>query len=749
MARTAGGLVSRHAINDPNFCMEISKRSVDEWMERRARIEHLSNSSSLTRLPHYAARNKPATTNTMAVDSQGYTAMAYAFAVAGAVAVAIYAFVKGYLLRSKITDTESFLTARGQVGWYRVAWSFYAGAVGAWVITSPAGYASFAGMLGLCMYAVAAGAPFLMIAYGGDIIRKRLPHVCSLTDFMGYRYGEITKATVCIIILFNMSIALLAEYYTIGTIFTYFVRSVPYAMVIVVGVLTLAYTAYGGLLVSIYTDTVQGIASVFFFLILALYMAITFRPGLSPSSGCEVIDNPTKNVTLDNGTVVPDTLEYCYSGLPCPPYGADGYAACVSGTPTCSQFDELGGNCPISGYSSILTMPLALFAATVFSEAMWQRCWASSDTRNLRIGAWVGAAITIVVVWFAGFTGLLTIWAVDPYLTVGDGLTNVNLPDGTVGNATQMANYDLYLFQVLYKGKYPNVTSGNDTTAFGKVVDDGYGGYTVYPSIQNWMGVILVVLAVIMNEGAVDSIQNGMAAAFASYLQPLIPQWNLWYTRGAVVVLNAGLVGIGAWLSLGNVAVSVIQLFLIANQLSICFFIPVLMGLEKRLQRYVGGGSFLFSGVFSVICLCIYGVNYFYTTFPEGWTDPFTGRVYKAGDFGDAMHYTWLGNGYAWDFFLVPACVSLGCMLLCIAIFAFFAHVKPAGDFMKNTLRLDPDMPIPGLASVANHPHLYEEGHVKRFGSSVRDDVLRSADLSESGKGSGDIEIVDKASNDS
>ena len=38
-----------------------------------------------------------------------------------------------------------------------------------------------------------------------------------------------------LIILFNMSIALLAEYYTIGLIFTYFVRSVPYAMVIVVG----------------------------------------------------------------------------------------------------------------------------------------------------------------------------------------------------------------------------------------------------------------------------------------------------------------------------------------------------------------------------------------------------------------------------------------------------------------------------------------------------------------------------------
>jgi SSS family solute:Na+ symporter len=474
------------------------------------------------------------------VSSQGYTALAYTFSVACAVAVAVYAFVKGYLLRSKIQDTEAFITARGQVGWYRVAWSFYAGAVGAWVITSPAGYASFAGMLGLCMYALAAGAPFLMIAYGGDVIRKRLPHVLSLTDFMGWRYGEICKATVCLLILFNMSIALLAEYYTIGTIFTYFVRSVPYAMVIVVGVLTLAYTAYGGLLVSIFTDTIQGIASVLFFFILALYMAITFRPGYLPQNTC------FEDVQIPKGSDTNETEPYCFNALPCAP-SADGSYPCVSGTPKCSQFDAVGGYCPISGYSSILTMPLALFAATVFSEAMWQRCWASSDTRNVRIGAWVGAAITIVMVWFAGFTGLLTVWAQDPYLTFSEETVPYTLSNGTVVDASQRANYDLYLFQVLYKGKYPDVQDGK----YGKFVDNN-GEYVMYPSIQNWIGVILVVLAVVMNEGAVDSIQNGMAAAVASYFQPIIKQWNLWYTRGAVVLLNAALVGIGAWLSLGK-----------------------------------------------------------------------------------------------------------------------------------------------------------------------------------------------------
>ena len=33
------------------------------------------------------------------------------------------------------------------------------------------------------------------------------------------------------------------------------------------------------------------------------------------------------------------------------------------------------------GYSSIADMPISLFSATVFSEAMWQRCWATADKR--------------------------------------------------------------------------------------------------------------------------------------------------------------------------------------------------------------------------------------------------------------------------------------------------------------------------------------------------------------------------------
>ena len=50
---------------------------------------------------------------------------------------------------------------------------------------------------------------------------------------------------------------MLAEYTVIGALFKDYVGSENYPMVIVVGILTMAYTAYGGLYVSILTDQIQ------------------------------------------------------------------------------------------------------------------------------------------------------------------------------------------------------------------------------------------------------------------------------------------------------------------------------------------------------------------------------------------------------------------------------------------------------------------------------------------------------------
>lgn len=80
-----------------------------------------------------------------------------------------------------------------------------------------------------------------------------------------------------LVCLFNMSIAMLAEYITIGSIFQDFVGSVNYPIVIIIGVLTMFYTAYGGLRISILTDQIQAILMIIFITLLTIYVAVTFR----------------------------------------------------------------------------------------------------------------------------------------------------------------------------------------------------------------------------------------------------------------------------------------------------------------------------------------------------------------------------------------------------------------------------------------------------------------------------------------
>lgn len=290
--------------------------------------DHLKNFALFCILHRITTLSKRRPTSTsaapthIAMDFQGYLALCYALSITLIVAMALYALWRGYSFRRRITNTESFITARGQVGTMRIAWSFYAGAVGAWVIASPASYASTAGLLGLVFYALSSGLPFIMIAFAGEMIRNKIPHVLSLTDFIRWRFGLAAKTYVVLLILFNMSIALLAEYTTIGSIFQSYVGSVPYPIILTVGFLTMAYTAYGGLLVSIYTDRIQGIASVVFFGVLAIYMAVTFRPASLPTP------------------------------MPCSP--TDPF--CISGTPSCSAFDAYSADnpdapvpCPIVG----------------------------------------------------------------------------------------------------------------------------------------------------------------------------------------------------------------------------------------------------------------------------------------------------------------------------------------------------------------------------------------------------------------
>ncbi|CAM9319928.1 unnamed protein product [Heterosigma akashiwo] len=272
--------------------------------------------------------------------------------------VAVFGLTLSHKWSAENRTTEEFLTARGKVtSMWRLAWSFYAGAVGAWVVASPSSYASFAGMIGLIFYALACGMPFLVIAFAGPVIQRRLPNVTSLAEYMGHRFGAYSQIYVALIILLNMAVATIVEYITIGTLFEVYLGSTGWPMVVVIGMLTLFYTTWGGLLVSIATDQVQGICSFFLVVFVFFYLVATFQEDLP---------------------------------RPMPSY--------IAGT---TEY----------GYSAIFTMPLSLFVGTTFSEAMWQRAWAAASPRKLQVAAALGGAGVVLVVLVSGLCGWLAAWA--------------------------------------------------------------------------------------------------------------------------------------------------------------------------------------------------------------------------------------------------------------------------------------------------------------------------------------------------
>ncbi|KAG0300212.1 hypothetical protein BGZ98_009363 [Dissophora globulifera] len=433
-------------------------------------------------------------------------------------------------------DTEFFLTARHSVPLATIAWSFYAQGVGAWVIFSMPAYVASAGMVGLVAYSIACGLPIIIVARVGAVLHRRYPGVLSLGDFVQWRFGTIPTIIVTLVMLLNMFIALCAEYTSIGDLMEFVVGGPRLPIIVCVAVITSIYTAAGGLYVSILTDVAQGLFGILLLVIMGIYVAVTYRPAELPT--------------------------------PLP--------------------EGLGSN--YWGWAAVCAMPISLVSATFFSEAPWQRIWASADERALKQGSIIGALGLIVVCFLYGFGGFLAIWAGYP-LSSEDGST---------------AFFDL-------------LAAGKDIA-------------------PNWIIVIAVLSTAAMNEGAVDSLQNGIVDTIASRF---FRGKSVWYPRVLVFLINVPIVVVSLK------GYNIIILFLIANLVCTICVVPLLMGLIERLEGYMTGWSMVFGMITGFFSIMVFG-------------------YLKMGNLADGLHYTFI-EAYDWPQFLLPLVFSfIGVLVGCV-----------------------------------------------------------------------------------
>lgn len=262
----------------------------------------------------------------------------------------------------KEIDSDEYLSARGTQNSMSITLSLFASGIGIWVLLAPSEVGYYGGFWDVFGYALSASTPFLLLAYVGPIIRKRLPDGVTLADYAKSRAGRPMQIYVGLISILYMFTFLFAEFTAIGKVMDILVGMEPLVPMIAVGFVTAGYTAYGGLPASLETDKIQAWAIIF---LITTLLFILFLGDIN-------------SLISDAKSYTPEDIEW------------DWYHGSISDTST---------------FKSGFALVIAITAAEMFSQGNWQRAWASEDEKALKKGA-IGASILVFpLIFILGFLG--------------------------------------------------------------------------------------------------------------------------------------------------------------------------------------------------------------------------------------------------------------------------------------------------------------------------------------------------------
>ena len=279
------------------------------------------------------------------------------------VVVAAVAFVAAGVLsvRRYRLNIEEYLVARSSARAPVATATLVASVIGAWILFSPAEAGTWAGIIALIGYGIGQAAPLAAFVVLGPRMRRLMPDGHSLTEYVWHRFGPAMYVFALIVILFYMFIFLSAELTGFALAFNIVADTPLGVTAVIVGVLTVAYTAYGGIRASIFTDRIQ-FAIILPLLLLAFVVAVVQLGGFGAALEPVRADNP-QLLALDHRP-----------GL------------------------EFG-----------LTLIVAILAANMFHQGFWQRVYTARDDRALRRGFAVAGAAVIPIIVIAGLLGVMAV----------------------------------------------------------------------------------------------------------------------------------------------------------------------------------------------------------------------------------------------------------------------------------------------------------------------------------------------------
>ena len=202
------------------------------------------------------------------------------------------------------------------------------------------------------------------LIYLGKKIRKEFPKGSSLIEFLRKKFGKSLYKLILLMTIFYMFIFLCAEVTAVAVLINYISGTELWITALIVLISTLAYTLYGGLRASIFTDNIQMIVMGALLLISLVY--------INSFTGSEF---SFEFINKKN----PQLLSLSY----------------------------------IPSYTAGLTFFIAVAATNLFHQGNWQRVYAAKNFETLRKSLIISFFLIIPIVFYMGFTGMVA-FSIDP-----------------------------------------------------------------------------------------------------------------------------------------------------------------------------------------------------------------------------------------------------------------------------------------------------------------------------------------------
>ena len=259
---------------------------------------------------------------------------------------------------------NNYLTANRNIGLFSLTTSLTASALGAWILFGPASAATWGGIGAVIGYSLGTAFPMFFLIYLGKKIRKEFPKGSSLIEFMRKKFGKSLFKLILLMTIFYMFIFLCAEVTAVAVLINYISGTKLWITALIVLLSTLAYTLYGGLRASIFTDNIQMVV-----IGVLLLISLTYINSFTGSEfSFEFISK--KNAQLLSSSYIPS-------------------------------------------YTAGMTFFIAVAATNLFHQGNWQRVYAAKNFETLRKSLIISSFLIIPIVFYMGFTGMVA-FSIDP-----------------------------------------------------------------------------------------------------------------------------------------------------------------------------------------------------------------------------------------------------------------------------------------------------------------------------------------------